>query len=126
MSSERKRSLRDARDAVDIITTLLLAQDDEDSLSDADVLLVNFDQLASALCDIYELDLGDSELDEVLLEIDAPEDLVEDIAELIEIAGRTSYGGPVHGDVNEVLKRAGDMADRLNELVGELEDESDR
>jgi len=88
--------------------------------SGEDIVLTGLDYMASALVDLTGVDIDGVSLDAVLAEIGAPDELVEQVAELIKVLGRMSYGMLAKEDASEAEELRGPLYDALDAFIDEL------
>lgn len=115
-----------AEDAINSIE-LSFEKDADGMLTGADDFLTECDSLASALVELHGL--GDEEdappLDEVLAELDVDSTLVDDVADLLKLAGKMSYGGPIYAEADKTRSQVEDVVTRLRDILLELNENTD-
>lgn len=121
-----KTPMQKAEEALDSIE-LSFEKDHDDMLVGADEFLSGCDSLASALEELEGVDDDQdaSPLDEVLAELGVDNKLVDDVADLLKLAGRMSYGGPIYTDADKTISQLEDVVVGLRDVLVSLAENSD-
>jgi len=118
-----KTPWQEANDAIDSIENSF-EKDKDGMLVGADEFLAGCESLASAFVELREPEEADEEdappLDEVLAELEVESELVDDVADLLKLAGKMSYGGPIYTNADKTLSQVEDVVSRLRDVLAAL------
>lgn len=125
--TSHKDAMRRAREALSLISIEIEYDDYAMATEGEDTVMHGLSAMASALTRLCRLDLGPAApLDLVLTEIGAEKELVDAVADFIELVDRSSYtGGLSREEAGEAEDLRQFLYDPLNELLRSLEPEQD-